>query len=383
MKKIVRVIIKTVIFLIIYLVILFLFIQLFTIDTPDIAKMLLFFLILIIILFFGIFLLANPTKKTGFTRVRRVKIKNIEKTKEFLGISNGLMQSYGGILEKKRKQTLLYIKILCLVVIGEIIGTILLAYIIPVIMLIPIKVLIVIYFIPVATLIFKIAKSRKQFIEEYKKNIIKELVKNVDKNLHYEYDGNEQIYQKYEECNFEEVASANTFECTDYIYGQLKEGIQLELAKISLVDCDRTGKITATVDTCIYSHTRMHCASPCEVRIKKNEMIKLDQSRVEIDSEEFEKYFDITSNSNMIVMQILTHDVMEEIVQFYKKYQIDFEILIKENTINIKFKTGNVFTPKLFKMVEDNELLWTYYQVINFIISLSSRLNQVIERTEL
>ena len=64
-----------------------------------------------------------------------------------------------------------------------------------------------------------------------------------------------------------------------------------------------------------------------------------------MDSKEFEKYFDVYSNSDIITMEILTHDIMEELVQFYDKYKIKFEIVIKNYNIYIRFDTGAVFEP--------------------------------------
>lgn len=47
-------------------------------------------------------------------------------------------------------------------------------------------------------------------------------------------------------------------------------------------------------------------------------------------------------------MQILTHDIMEDMVQFYNNCGINFEIVIRENRIYIRYNIGDIFEGKVF-----------------------------------
>ena len=55
-----------------------------------------------------------------------------------------------------------------------------------------------------------------------------------------------------------------------------------------------------------------------------------------MDSKEFEKYFDIYSENKIVAMQILTSDIMESLIEFYNKYQLEYEIVFRNNTIYLK-----------------------------------------------
>ena len=85
-----------------------------------------------------------------------------------------------------------------------------------------------------------------------------------------------------------------------------------------------------------------------------------------MDSKEFEKYFDVYSNSDIITMEILTHYIMGELVQFYDKYKIKFEIVIKNYNIYIRFNTGAVFELNILKKSNDINTLWVYYNILKY-----------------
>ena len=98
-----------------------------------------------------------------------------------------------------------------------------------------------------------------------------------------------------------------------------------------------------------------------------------------MDSKEFEKYFDVYSDSNILAMEILTHDIMEELVQFYNTYRIEFEIVIKNNNIYIRFNTGVMFEPNILKKSNDMNTLWIYYNVLKFITNVTIKINKLLK----
>ena len=54
-----------------------------------------------------------------------------------------------------------------------------------------------------------------------------------------------------------------------------------------------------------------------------------------MDSKEFEKYFDIFTEDRILAMRILTHDVMETMVQFYSKLKYEVVLCGNRNLRNI------------------------------------------------
>lgn len=339
-------------------------------------------IIIIIVLTFisiiaGIELISSPTLKIKLPKNRLKRIRKEDKTKEFLEICNNLINKYIRSLEIYRKQATKCLKILLILLIIELILTITIVKFFE----IDSKILIILFIIPSLILVWSFEKRKRKYNEEYRKNIIKELVKAINNNMNYDYDGNGEICDKYSEANFTDE-EFNMFESTDYIYGKIENNIEMQLAKLSTLNCNQSGEIINKVDTFIFAYNKINFISPCEVRIRKNSIIKHINS-VDMDDEKFEKYFDVYTSSHITAMQILTHDVMEEILYFYQKYGIDFEILIKEDNIYIKFNTGDVFKPSILKRVIDNDLLWIYYNILIFTISLCYRINKSLEGIEL
>ena len=64
------------------------------------------------------------------------------------------------------------------------------------------------------------------------------------------------------------------------------------------------------------------------------------KTKIEMDSQEFEKYFDIYGENKIIAMQILTADVMNTMIEFREQSKIQYELTIKQDQIYIRFHTG-------------------------------------------
>ena len=84
----------------------------------------------------------------------------------------------------------------------------------------------------------------------------------------------------------------------------------------------------------------------------------------------------------MLDMEILTHDVMQELTEFYDTYKIKFETVIKNNNIYIKFDTGAMFEPNILKKSNDINSLWIYYNVLNFVTNLTIKINKLLKDLE-
>lgn len=101
-----------------------------------------------------------------------------------------------------------------------------------------------------------------------------------------------------------------------------------------------------------------------------------------MDSEEFEKYFEIYSEDRIKTMQLLSSDIMQLLIEFHKQYEIDYEIVFRNNTIYMRFFTGAMFEPKIFKNSMDKQLLFIYFYVLKFIVEITKKVNKIIEELE-
>ena len=109
------------------------------------------------------------------------------------------------------------------------------------------------------------------------------------------------------------------------------------------------------------------------LQIQGNTLLK--KSRVEMDDSDFEKYFDVTSADKIAAMQILTHDVMQMLVDYRTRLKCHFDIYIKGRAMYIRVHTGDLFEAKINnKTVLDEKTLREYYDVVDFIYTTAIEL---------
>lgn len=227
--------------------------------------------------------------------------------------------------------------------------------------------------------IYKYKKYNGIYVENYKDKIIKNFVGYINHNLNYHQYGGKGLLNYYLDAKFED-REFNSFVTDDYIEGYNENGTNIEICNIALENVNEKGEFLNTVYEGIFSITQLNNYLTDEIRIKKNRYtLKNNHNKVEMDSKEFEKYFDVYSDSNILAMEILTHDIMEELVQFYDTYRIEFEIVIKNNNIYIRFNTGVMFEPNILKKSNDINTLWVYYNVLKFVTNVTVKINKLLK----
>ena len=236
--------------------------------------------------------------------------------------------------------------------------------------------------IPSLIALYRYIKYKKSYVEIYKNNIIKKFVEHITPNLYYHPQGGENLFNYYLDAKFEDE-KFNNFVADDYIKGFDENNISVEMCNISLENVNSKGKFLNMIYEGIFSVTKLNYFLPNEIRIKKNSLIlKNNNNKVEMDSAEFEKYFDVYSDSDILAMEILTHDIMEDLVYFYNKYKIDFEIVIKGNSIYIRFNTGVMFEPNILSQ-EFTSTLWVYYSILKFVIDITIKINKLLRDVQI
>ena len=103
-----------------------------------------------------------------------------------------------------------------------------------------------------------------------------------------------------------------------------------------------------------------------------------------MDSSEFEKYFNVYASDKIIGMQILTADIMEDILEFKNLTKQHFDIFINNNNIYLRFHCGSMFEIRTLKSGPiDEQNLKKYYDILNFADNLSRKIIKIINETEL
>ncbi len=231
------------------------------------------------------------------------------------------------------------------------------------------------------------SKNRKKYNSSFKEIIIQKLLNNFYDSLHY-------IPKKpmpraiYNEPKYKEYY--NRYYSDDYLEGFLDNKFPLKMAEVKTVEetttRDSDGNTSTNTTTKFYglfAKIKMEKSINSELLIRANRSIPSNQ-RLEMDSQEFEKYFDVSATNSIIGMQLLTHDIMELLISFRKLSEINYDITIYNNVIYLRFHTGQMFELKSIKKgAFDKEMLKKYYSVLDFTYTLSRTLIDLIEKTEI
>lgn len=227
-----------------------------------------------------------------------------------------------------------------------------------------------------------LSKYKKKYQKQYKDEIIINFIKLLNQNLIYEPEyAKDRIELLYKNVGFEN-RKYNRVYSDDYISGKIVEGIDLKMVDLHLQNVTESGKNRSIEEIFqgLFAITNCNKSISTPIKITKDKFkFKESDELVKLDSSEFESYFDIYSKDKILALQILTADTMEYLIDFYKKYMLDFDIVIKENNIFMRFHTGAMFEPKIFGSSMEKELLFMYYCVLEFVVELTRKINKTVK----
>jgi len=181
----------------------------------------------------------------------------------------------------------------------------------------------------------------------------------------------------------------NRYYSDDYVEGNIDDKYLIKMAEITTeheetrTDSDgHTHTETTTIFSGLFAKINIGKSINNELRIKQNGTF-LKKNRLEMDSDEFEKCFDVISTNQIIGMQILTHDIMDMLVDFRNQLKMPLDILIRDDIMYVRLHVGKMFEAKFNKKaVIDIESAKKYFDIVNFIYSLSKKMIQTVEETE-
>lgn len=240
------------------------------------------------------------------------------------------------------------------------------------------------FIVVIANIIF--GKKKNQYNEKYKNTVIPKLISNF-------YDNSEYFPQKpmpeyiYKEPNYEYY---NRYKSEDYFEAQIDNKYSVQMAEIlsqkeeTYRDSDgKTRTRTITKFYGLFAKVVMHKSIKGELRITQNGGL-LFSKKLKMDSTEFEKHFDVKASDPIVGMQILTVDVMEELVQFENKTKMKFDIFINGNELYLRFHSGEMFeAANLKKCALDKNTIQKYFYMLNFTYNLSRKLINVVNETHI
>ena len=235
--------------------------------------------------------------------------------------------------------------------------------------------------------LYKNIKYKNQYIGIYKKEIVAKFIELLNNHLVYNPTDISliEIQSNYKMAGFDNK-EFNRFYVDDFIKGFLGDNIFLNMCDLHIQNHTGSGRNSHTEEI----FQGLFCKTRCDknintvIKILKNRIKILKQeNRTEMDSQEFEKYFDVYSENRLIAMQLLTSDIMELLVDFYRKYELEYELVFENNNIYMRFFTGPMFEPKIFGNSMDKKLLYMYFSILKFVLEVTKIVNKTLEQSEI
>ncbi len=227
------------------------------------------------------------------------------------------------------------------------------------------------------------SKSRKQYNATFKGKIIKSFIKEYSESLEF-YPTRGIPQTTYLRAKFE---SYDNYYSEDLITGTLEGGYAINMSEVKTEteSTDSDGDTTtSTVFHGLFAEVELSKVLNAYMRIRKNgiALFSNKKDKIEMDSGEFEKKFNVYSTDKIIAMQLLTADIMQMLIDFKEKNKITPEMTIEGNRLYIRFSTGEVFEANLIKKALDYSTLNKYYNIINFTLDLTEKFLKNINETE-
>ena len=238
----------------------------------------------------------------------------------------------------------------------------------------------------IITMCGKNSKKQRQLTAKYKQVVISKIMSNFYDNLKYLPQNGMPEYI-YEQLQYEYY---NQYKSDDYFEAQINNKYNIQMAEV-LTQEERTYKDsegetqteTVTKFHGLFAKIIMDKSINSELKIMKDRTIS-KKDRLNMDSSEFEKHFDVKASNKIIGMQLLTADVMEELVQFENKANMKFDIVMKENEIYLRFHSGAMFEVGNFKKgVLNKEVIQKYFYMLKLTYDLSNKLINVINDAQI
>ncbi len=227
-------------------------------------------------------------------------------------------------------------------------------------------------------------KNTKEYRHLYKDKVLQRFIHLYNKNLTY-YPSRGITYDLYKEAEFEK--------CDKYSYGDLitgnVDGYKIRMAQI-ITELVRIGSKGETQYTSVFqgffavSTFENNFDGFIKVRSDQGKILNAfhNKNKLEMDSQEFENYFDVISSNNIQTMQVLTPDVMNMLLKFEQEHNIRVELTIKKHKIFIRFHCKKFFKTPIFSLL-DYDILLRDYNIINFTFDITRELIKTTAKTKI
>lgn len=236
----------------------------------------------------------------------------------------------------------------------------------------------------------KTSKKQIEFIDKYNEKVTKKILNNFYDNVEF-YPEKEMPEYIYEQVN--EYEYYNIYLSDNYFEALINNKYSIQMAEVETEEKVKVYNSQNEVErediiikfNGLFAKVSMEKSINSEIKIMQDGKFYLEKNKLNMDSSEFEKYFDVKSSNSIIGMQILTSDVMEELVDFENKTKMKYDICINNNELYLRFHSGSfgVNIEDFKNDVLDKSIIRKYFYMINFTYNLSTKLIEVINNIEI
>ena len=236
-----------------------------------------------------------------------------------------------------------------------------------------------IFIIVLIVLAVKMSKQYGAYKKVYKEKVISRFVKEYSEQLDY-------IPQRgissreYQQAGFD--GYYDRYHSEDLIKGQILENCNITMSEVHTereeTTTDSDGNTTTTYVTIfhgLFAKITLDKSFHLDFKIIRNSLFK-GKKRLEMDSGEFEKIYDVITEDKIATLRVVTSEVMQMLIDFKNKYKVVPEIVLYGNNIYIRFEIGSVFEPNLIRSDMDYDKLKKNYDTINFTINLTKDMSK-------
>lgn len=320
------------------------------------------------------------------TKTKLRKAQNIEKYEEiYKKIEQTYKEEFGTIVAKKNRRLTV---LLIILLIG--LTALLIAFAHAIDEVLDMKAIAVAGASLILALIvaFSVSPEEKNFVTKFKKRIIGMLIKEIEADLEYEpaLQNEKDILDSYKIMGFE-PSNCNLEHVDDKIAGKLSSGVNVRVSNVCIKEYSAGNKGTSVIFNGLFTEMETPKKIDADIRILLPTTQYLGNSdgceKIETDSLDFEKQFNVYTNNKILTLQILTSDVMEKLTSYYEKYGMQFELAIRNGKVSTRIETGNMFESILARNKLHKEDMFVYYSILNFTFGLLNDINNIINNLEI
>lgn len=219
--------------------------------------------------------------------------------------------------------------------------------------------------------------SSTQYRSIYKKTVIANLVKQYCSTLQFENKMGVSP-REYDRANYREYY--DRFHSEDLIYGNIDDEFYIRMSEVKAereeVTTDSEGHTQThyvTVFQGLFGFIDVNDKFLPQFEVSSNKFFgKYSKSRIEVDSAEFEKSYDLYTEDKIRTMEIFTADLIEKFIEFKQNLNNPIQIKIVNGILFFRVRMNNSFEAPTFGKALDFNSMYHNFKLIDEPIKLLS-----------